>query len=78
MTPSFPSPVARDSGYHPAVLTVREVAEHLRCSKAHIHNLLNRKVSGTPPLPSIRIGRRRLILRGSLEEWLRSSERISE
>lgn len=34
------------------VLTVPEVARELRCSKAHVHNLINGKVSGARPLPS--------------------------
>ena len=56
------------------ILTCAEVAQELRCSKAHIHNLINGKVSGTPPLPSITLGRRRLIRRASLNAWLRASE----
>jgi len=56
------------------ILTTREVARELRCSKAHIHNIINGKVSGTPPLPTITLGRRRLVRRASLNEWLRANE----
>jgi excisionase family DNA binding protein len=52
------------------VLTVSEVASELRCSKAHVHNLINGKVSGARPLPSLRLGRRRLVLRTSFKAWL--------
>ena len=52
------------------VLTVREAAKELRCSPAHIQNVIRGKVAGLPPLPVIRIGRRTLILRGSLRLWL--------
>ena len=56
------------------VLTVIEAARELRCSKAHVHHLINGKVPGVRPLPSLWLGRRRLILRASFEEWLRSAE----
>jgi hypothetical protein len=56
------------------ILTVIEVAAELRCSKAHVHHLITGTVRGVRPLPSLWLGRRRLILRASLEEWLRTSE----
>jgi excisionase family DNA binding protein len=56
------------------ILTASEVARELRCSKAHVHNLINGKVRGTAPLPVITLGRRRLIRRASLGEWLRANE----
>jgi excisionase family DNA binding protein len=57
-----------------ALLTVPEVARELRCSKAHVHNLINGKVHGARPLPSLWLGRRRLILRASFDEWVRANE----
>jgi len=57
------------------VLTVPEAARLLRCSKAHIHHLIAGKVPGVTPLPSLWLGRRRLILRTSFEQWLHISER---
>lgn len=56
------------------ILTTAEVARELRVSKAHVHNLINGKVPGAPPRPSITLGRRRLIRRASLNEWLRANE----
>jgi excisionase family DNA binding protein len=56
------------------ILTVAEVARELRCSKAHIHHLIAGTVRGVRPLPSLWLGRRRLILRASFDEWLRTSE----
>jgi excisionase family DNA binding protein len=56
------------------ILTTIEVARELRCSKAHIHNLINGKVRGAPPLPTIALGRRRLVRRASLDQWLRANE----
>lgn len=57
------------------VLTIKEVAAELRCSKAHVHNLINGKVQGVPCLPSIAIGRRRLVRRESLIRWVAENER---
>jgi len=56
------------------LFTVTEIASELRCSKAHVHHLIAGKVAGVRPLPSLWLGRRRLIMRASFEEWLRSSE----
>jgi excisionase family DNA binding protein len=60
---------------HSGVLTLREAAEVLRCSKAHLSNIVNGKVSGLPALPVLRIGRRLLIRRDALDRWLLSVER---
>ena len=60
---------------HPcSVLTAIEVARELRCSIAHVHNLINGKVSGVPPLPSLWLGRRRLVRRRSLDHWIAANE----
>jgi excisionase family DNA binding protein len=61
------------SAYH-SVLTVPEVARELRCSKAHVHHLISGRVAGVRPLPSLWLGRRRLILRASFDEWVRANE----
>jgi hypothetical protein len=45
------------------VLTVREVALELRGTLAHVYNVINGKVKNVPRLPSIAVGRRRLIQR---------------
>lgn len=60
------------------ILTASEVAQELRCSKAQVHNLITGKVHGIAPLPAIALGRRRLVRRSSLYEWLRANERTSE
>jgi hypothetical protein len=57
------------------VLTMKETAAIMRCSKAHVANLLNGRVSGVLPLPCIRVGRRKLIRRKSLELWQDAVER---
>jgi excisionase family DNA binding protein len=56
------------------VLTLAEVAEELRCSKAHVSNIINQKIPHLSPLPVVRIGRRVLIRHESLMEWMKALE----
>ena len=56
------------------ILTLAEAAEVLRCSKAHLSNVLNGHVASLPPLPQVCVGRRKLIRRDSLDEWLGTVE----
>jgi len=60
------------------VLTVRDVALKLRCSISHVHNVINGKAKNVSKLPAIHMGRRRLVLRDTLEEWKRSNEQGDE
>ena len=52
------------------VLTLKQAAEHLRISKAHLCNVINGKVPGVPRLRHARIGRRILIREEWVDEWL--------
>ncbi len=52
------------------VLTLKQTAAYLRISKAHLSNVINRKVTGVPPLCHAQIGRRILIKREWADEWL--------
>jgi excisionase family DNA binding protein len=58
----------------PEILTIREAAQLLRCSKSHVANVLNGRVSGIPPIPHVIVGRRKLIRRSALEHWLEDVE----
>ena len=58
----------------PEVLTLREVAQVLRCSKAHVCKIVNGQVAGTPQLPAITLGRRKLVRRATLLSWLAENE----
>lgn len=60
-----------------SILTITEVAEDLRCSKAHVYNAIAGKVAGTTPLPAITMGRRKLVRRATLEQWKESNEKAS-
>jgi excisionase family DNA binding protein len=58
------------------ILTIEEVAGELRCSKAHVYNLVAGKIKGVPPLPVIALGRRRLVRRSTLENWKCGNEKV--
>ena len=60
---------------HP-LLTLKEAATMLRCSKAHLSNVVNGKVRGLPSkLPIVQLGRRKLIRRDALDQWVKTVER---
>jgi hypothetical protein len=56
------------------ILSALEVANELRCSKAHVYNVMHGRVEGVLPLPSIPMGRRRLVRRSALEAWKIANE----
>ena len=58
------------------LLTISEVARELRCSKGHVQHLIHGQVPHTRPLPSLALGRRRMVRRSSLREWIRANEQI--
>jgi helix-turn-helix protein len=60
------------------ILTVRDVALELRCSVAHVYNVINGKVKNVSRLPAIAIGRRKLIQRDSLEDWKKNNEQSDD
>jgi excisionase family DNA binding protein len=60
------------------LLTMAEVAELLHVSKAHICNAVAGRVRGCPPIPAVRLGRRKLIRRGSLLAWLEQNEHAND
>jgi excisionase family DNA binding protein len=57
------------------ILCVNEVAEDLRCSKAHVYNAIKWQDSGHPQLPAICMGRRKLVRKSALEAWKHANER---
>jgi len=59
---------------HGSILTLAEAAKQLRCSKAHLCNVINGKVPHVPSLPVLRIGRRVLIRQDALALWVVSLE----
>ena len=60
------------------ILTVAEVALELRCSKAHVYNMIAGKVDGVRALPAISMGRRKLVRRTALEHWIEANENAAQ
>ena len=56
------------------MLTIKEVASILRCSKAHALNVICGRVPGLPKLTHLTIGRRKVIRRDWLEAWIDASK----
>jgi len=59
------------------VLNLAEADALVRCSRAHLSNVVNGKIHGIPRLPTVRIGRRLLFRRESLEQWLQQVESVT-
>ena len=55
------------------VLSLKQAADYLQVSKAHLSNVINGKISGVPPVRSFRVGRRVLIKREWIDEWLETA-----
>jgi excisionase family DNA binding protein len=62
--------LTRETNERSSVLTLKQAAEYLRISKAHLSNILRGKVPGVPPLRCARVGRRVLIKLAWADEWL--------
>jgi excisionase family DNA binding protein len=56
------------------ILTLHEVAQILRCSKTHVSNVLNGKVPGVPKLTHLAMGRRKLVRRSWLDQWMEANK----
>ena len=56
------------------LLTIREVAKALRCSKTHVQNALDGKVRGLPRLMHLPMGRRKVIRRDWLQQWMEANK----
>ena len=57
------------------ILTIRDVAERLRCSKAHVSKLLLGEVEGVPAITHVAMGRRKVVREEWLEQWMNQCRR---
>ena len=55
------------------VLTAKEVAEDLRCSKSQVYRLMSGAVQGVAVLPHLALGRKKVVPRSILEKWKRQN-----
>lgn len=56
------------------ILTINEVAKELRCSKAHVANALLGRIKGLPRLTHMPLGRRKVVRREWLQQWLEANK----
>jgi excisionase family DNA binding protein len=56
------------------MLTIQEVAKVLRCSKTHVQNALEGKVQGLSRLMHLAMGRRKVIRRDWLQQWMEANK----
>jgi excisionase family DNA binding protein len=57
-----------------SILSLKQAADYLQVSKAHLSNVLNGKVQGVAPVKFFRVGRRVLIKREWIDEWLEAAD----
>ena len=57
-----------------SILTINDVAAILRCSKTHVSHVLAGKIAGIPRLTHIAMGRRKLVRREWLNQWMETSK----
>jgi len=55
-------------------LTIKDVAKLLRCSRTHVQNALRGKVPGMPILAHLPMGRRKIVRRRWLNQWVDSNK----
>jgi hypothetical protein len=56
------------------ILTALEIAVELRCSKSQAYKLLNGEIKGVAKIPTLPLGRKKVVRRSSFEAWKRSVE----
>ena len=56
------------------ILDIKGAAVYMGISRSHLSHILDGKVEGAPPIPHVRAGRRRLIRREMIDQWIRRQE----
>jgi excisionase family DNA binding protein len=57
------------------IMSLKEAADYLHVSKSHLSHVLSGRVPGVPPVRSFRLGRRILIRREWIDQWLEATAR---
>ena len=58
------------------ILTIKEVADILRCSKTHAQNVIEGKVHGLPKLTHLSLGRRKVVRKEWLDQWMEANKTL--
>jgi hypothetical protein len=56
------------------ILTIKDVADILRCSKTHAQNVMEGRVRGLPRLPHLTFGRRKVVRKEWLDSWMEENK----
>ena len=56
------------------ILTIKDVADILRCSKTHAQNVIEGKVNGLPKLTHLSLGRRKVVRKEWLDQWMEANK----
>jgi excisionase family DNA binding protein len=59
---------------HREILDIKAAAEYLGVSRSHLSHLLAGRVAGVPAIPHVRAGRRALIRRTVIDQWIQDQE----
>jgi excisionase family DNA binding protein len=60
------------------LLTLKQVAALLHCSKAHVCKAVRGRIHGCPPIPAVSLGRRKLVRRETLLTWIERNEQAAD
>lgn len=58
------------------ILTIKDVAQILRCSKTHAQNVIEGKVNGLPRLTHLSLGRRKVVRKEWLDQWMEANKTL--
>ena len=59
---------------HREIMDIKTAANYLGVSRSHLSHILAGKVSGVPAIPHVRAGRRALIRRAVIDQWILEQE----
>ena len=57
-------------------LLLDEVAAAIGCSSATAHRIRRGEIEGVPRLPAVQVGRKKWVVKTSLEQWQRENEQM--
>ncbi len=58
------------------ILTPRQIASELHCSKAQAYKVINGEVKGCTKLASLSVGRKKVVRRSTFERWKQENESL--
>ena len=67
-------PTGQEAIGYREIMDMKAAAEYLGVSRSHLSHILGGKVPGLPPIPHVRAGRRALIRRSVIDQWILQQE----